>query len=141
MATELAMKRVTAGLVPVDAWGEETLAQIPLGRIVTVQARQSRNLDHHRKFFALLHIVQSNSEQYDTIERLLVMLKIAMGHVETIITRKGETVYVPKSINFASMDQAEFERFYDKAVEIILTHIMPGMERPDLEQEVELMLS
>ena len=138
MATSIIMRRVGSGLFPVGREGVEALERVTLDKDVKVVVKQTRNPAHHRKMFALLSRVQENcSDRYPTVEWLLTALKIATGHVDTIITKSGDTVYVPRSIDFANMSQDAFEPFYNKCIEIICRDILPGLNNDDLARELE----
>jgi len=136
MATEIIMRRAGEALFPVSADGAELLQNVSDSRDVKVVVKQARHPEHHRKFFALLSRVQENCEErYPTVEILLVALKGATGHVDTIKTDKG-TFLIPKSIDFANMSQDEFGPFYDRCIEIICSNILPGLDDADLEREL-----
>ena len=128
------VKHLTS-LRPSDSAGEEMLRNIKHGELVSIEVRRPRNVYHHRKFFALLNIVFENQEKYQTVEQLLTMFKIATGHCETMETPKG-TIYIPKSIAFHKMDQDEFSLFWDKCIKLVVTRILPGITKEDLEREL-----
>jgi hypothetical protein len=46
-------------------------------------------------------------------------------------------VAIPKSIAFHKMDQTEFEAFYDRCIDKIARHFLPGVKSEDLRREVE----
>ena len=136
MATEIIMRRTGEALFPVSADGAELLKNVSDSRDVKVIVKQARHPEHHRKFFALLSRVQENCDQrYPTVEILLVALKCATGHVDTIKTDKG-TFLIPKSIDFANMSQDDFGPFYERCMEIICRDILPGLDDADLEREL-----
>ena len=90
---------------------------------------------HHRKFFALLNVVFENQEKYESVEQLLTIFKIGTGHYETMVMKDG-VAYIPKSIAFQKMDQDEFSVFWDKCIKLIVTRILPGITKEDLEREI-----
>ena len=136
MATEVIMRRAGEALFPVSADGAELLQNVSDSRDVKVIIKQARHPEHHRKFFALLSRVQENcDERFPTIEVLLVGLKYATGHVDTIKTEKG-TFLIPRSIDFANMSQDEFGLFYQRCIEVICDQILPGLDDADLEREL-----
>lgn len=63
-------------------------------------------------------------------------IKVALGYGETVKLPDGRAILIPGSISFAAMDQGEFEQFYERAVELILTRILPGVDRPELDAQV-----
>ena len=46
----------------------------------------------------------------------------------------GYTDRQPDSISFANYDQTEFEKFYDEAIEYMITVIIPSLDKAELEQ-------
>lgn len=140
MATEALMRKEFGALRPVDAAGKDLIDHIGKGELVKVKISRPRNAGHHRKFFALLNLVFENQEHYPTLDHMLVALKVALGHCDTVILKNGQTAFIPRSISFAKMDQTEFEAFWDKACQIITKHFLPGVTKAQLEREVlELM--
>lgn len=73
---------------------------------------------------------------HEPLEHLLDGLKIALGHFDTYRLPTGEAVVKPRSISFAKMDQVSFGQFYDRALRLILTRILPRMQRSDLEARI-----
>jgi hypothetical protein len=126
-------------LRPCDEVGERALKQITQGNTVTCQVKQPRNVLHHRKFFALMSKVFENQEYFTSIEQLVAALKIAIGHVDVVQTRRG-TFTIPKSISFAKMDQAQFSEFYERAVDFVVSDVVPGLGRAELEAEIQEMI-
>ena len=87
-----------------------------------VTVTKARNPGHHRKMFKLLQLAYENQDIYDNFEDFFVEVKLKAGHYAEHITTKGKLVYVPKSIEFASMDQTEFAQFYNKVLTIVMEH-------------------
>lgn len=97
-----------------------------------------RNGPHHRKLFALLTLVANNSETYDTTKKSLVGVKLASGYVDHVVDpRTGEITQVPQSIAFDSMEQDEFDKFYEAAIDGVLRYILPQMGRETADRLLE----
>lgn len=126
-------------LRPCDEAGESALKRIGQGKIVACNVKQPRNVQHHRLFFALMSKVFENQTYFKTVEQLVTALKIAIGHTDTIQTKRG-TYTIPKSISFAAMDQGEFDTFYENSVQFVLTEVIPGLGRAELEAEIREMV-
>lgn len=141
MATELFARRHMGALRPIDAAGEQALADIPQGELVRVTIRRPRNVQHHRKFFALVAAIYPHQDLYPTEETLLAAIKVALGYGESIKLPDGRTIIVPGSISFAKMDQKAFADFYDRALTLILARILPGVNKADLEREIDEILA
>jgi hypothetical protein len=129
-------------LSPVDPHSAEIWADLPRGKVLGATIRQKRNVDHHRKFFALLNVVWPHQELYSTTDQLLDGIKLATGHTRDVMhPETGERFLAPASIAFDKMDQGAFEQFYDRAVDLICRRIIPGVGRADLEREVNEILA
>jgi hypothetical protein len=116
----LYLTRTIAGLAAVDDAGKDILRKIKLGRMVLCDVKQPRNIQHHRKFFALLNTVWQASGEWATVEDLLVELKIKLGVTKDVaIIESGEIVKIVGSISFAAMDQIEFDKFYERAIQAL----------------------
>lgn len=144
-------------LVPACRDAEEWLGKTKVGQGVLLDPRRPRNIQHHRKLFALLNVAVDNWPEPTTVEALLGAIKITTGHTLPIEVRssflfkfapalwdmfpKGLrallpgkfTVHMPQSINFESMSQDDFEPFYSQAVQIISTVL--GVDVETLETE------
>jgi hypothetical protein len=126
-------------LCPADDEAKEALSSIRDGEQIRADVRRLRNLRFHRLFFGLLNLVQANTN-YRSVDELLAVVKLGIGHVELVVTPDGDALWLPKSISFAKMDDLEFRRFWNRALDYILQKIIPGTNRADLEQEVYAML-
>jgi hypothetical protein len=136
--------RVTEkGLVPLDDNDWEVKKQLKLGSDVQVRVVMPRNIKFHRKFFALLSLtlenlpeVLQNELHIYNIESLLAAIKIDLGYFNTVNVT-GRYVVKLRSISFAKMDEAAFEKFYGNAVTNILNNYLKGTDRNQLLQEVQ----
>ena len=89
---------------------------------------QQRNYEFHKKLFALINLGYENQE-FTAVDkdgvtvtvsfehyRKLVILKA--GFYDIIQTEKG-VVYMPQSISYSSMDNAEFEELFNAILDVI----------------------
>lgn len=131
--TEIILKHREAragelGLFPVDDEGTGVLFKIKLGKEVGCEVIQRRNPKHHRLFFAILKFIKEHCERFEPtpIEKIKDAVKLATGLADTFIDAEtGKTYYVLRSMSWASMDQIEFNRFFDDATQVIATRWMP----------------
>lgn len=123
-------------LVPADLAAEEFLSEIADGREVMVTVRKARSPQHHRWFFALLRKAAENSDDFGSEDELLDALKLATGHCERRMKLDGSMYLAPKSINFASMDQTAFKRFYNRCAFLLATKIL-GCTPEELMGEID----
>jgi hypothetical protein len=60
---------------------------------------------------------------------------VSCGVVEPVITIEGEIIMYPSSTAFDAMKEEEFKAYFDAAMELITTRIIPGMDLEDLLRE------
>lgn len=134
---DLYLTRTIAGLAAVDDAGKDILRKIKLGKMVRCEITQPRNIQHHRKFFALLNTVWAAAGDWTTVDDLLIELKIKLGVTTDVVIREsGEVVKIIGSISFAAMDQLEFEKFYEKAIQALC--LMAGGIDSDMLRQLVL---
>lgn len=131
--TALVFQKHLGCLKPTDEAGEEALRKVKMGTLVKVEFTGSpRNIAHHRKLFALLNTIYKNQEHYKSVDHILMAMKFALGYTEKIRTKRGE-IEIPLSISFAAMDQEEFAKLYERALDWVESEVIPGLNRADLE--------
>lgn len=122
-----------------DAVSDDMLRELPSNTLLKALITLPRNIGHHRLFFALLSVVAKAQNTYSTTDRLLSVIKVGTGHFETY-ELDGKQIIEPQSISFAKMDQAAFRQFFDKAVLVIMSKMLPGVGKADLMREVYAMI-
>jgi len=133
MAVKLAMMRRGVMLMGVDPYSIDEIKKIGREEIVSVTLTRMRCGGHHRKFWKLMTMIFETQDVYNDIEDMVDDIKIAIGHSRQRTDRHGEVFIMPKSISFSSMDQAAFEKFYEKVIAFCLAEILPGVTRPDFD--------
>ena len=127
-------------LEPSDRASEEFMSyKVKEGDILSATIRRPRNPKHHAKWWALLSLIHESTEvqdRYPSVENLNDAIKLALGYCDQIILPDGKCALKVKSIAFESMDQTAFEDFYSRAVDVIVTQLVPHLNREDLERQV-----
>lgn len=136
MADTLILRKTLGGLRAEDAIGQEVLSRIPLGGAVKAEITQPRNLRHHRKMYALLQAIYPHQTAYPTLKMFEGAVKCAVGFGEMVQLPDGRTILSPGSWAFGNLDQSGFEAVYDRVLDLIVTRILPGLDRDDVEREV-----
>ncbi len=137
--SKIFMRKSLNSLLPVDRMAEEALSKLKVGDVVQVEFAKPRNIKFHRWWWALMTIVSDNMDGDFSPEVVCEVIKIRVGHVTVVKTKKGEC-FIPQSISFANMDQKGFEVFVEKAIHVIVCDILPGVNSSELKVEVEHMI-
>lgn len=117
------------GFVPADIHAEEAMNKVAIGATVMLTVRRPRNPAHHRKLFALFHVVLEQTDRWADATVLLEDLKLATGLFETRVSALTGMPYpVPASISFAAMSQDRFEAWYAKAIRVLSDHLGTDVE-------------
>jgi len=139
MQGQIVMRRTADGMVPVGPEGHAVLARLKIGDKVLVKVHRPRSIEQARLFWGLLTKV-AEATSYDSPERLLTHLKVALGRYDLERLPDGRTGIAPHSISFASMSQADFHKFFDESVKLICSEMLPGVESAELVSEIHGML-
>ena len=124
MATDVRVKRVMDRLVPADKVSADELAELPANTILRCQITRPRNPRHHAKYWALISAIFPHQTAYATRNQL-------HEHLMT-----GEIEYEADSIAFDNLDQKGFEEVYERIVQVVLTRVLPGVGKRDLDAQV-----
>ena len=113
----------------------ETAKKIKVNEPYEFEFKNVRNPGHHRKYFALLNLVVSNTEKFKDVNHLRMILAIECGHYDELIDPlSGEVRIIPKSISFSSMGQDEFSELYSKSLDYCCKVL--GVEKSEIIEEI-----
>lgn len=93
---------------------------VPLGKEGLFSLAKARNPRFHRLAMSMLKHVYENQDHYHSFDDFLCEIKLRAGWYREHITIKGKVVYVPKSVNFASMKEIEFQEFMTSARDVLM---------------------
>lgn len=130
------LKKHLSALHPADEEATEFLKNIKSGIVFSAEIRRPRNYENHKRYFSLLKLVVENQEKFNNIEQLKEAIKFELGYTEMVRKFDGTFVEKAKSINFASMNEVDFQKYFSLSVDVILKYILPGTDRKELINEV-----
>ena len=111
-------------LIPETDEDYEKKGTLQIGKTYSVDIRLVRNPDCHRKYFVMLNcawslLPQSVQEGFRSRENFRKYVQIAAGFSEPFFHPTEGFIDMPKSINFESMDELEFQDLYQKVRTVI----------------------
>ena len=128
------VKNTLSGLIPLYNSDFEEKKKLKIGVEYLCDIKKPRNYDYHKRFFAMLNIGWQNT-RFENINfeayRSYVIMK--SGYYDSFETNSGIMI-LPQSMSFANMDQSEFERLNNAAIDVIIRDI--GVSREELLQEI-----
>ena len=128
-------KSADGKLIPSSEKSIKIFNKVKIGEEILIDYKAKRNLQFHKKGFALLNLVFQNQDIYTNLEDLRVEFRLKAGYYTEHITTKGKLIYIPKSMSFAEMDENEFEELYSKFIDIALQHFVK-MDKRDFEDAI-----
>ena len=138
-------------LVPAHQTDEDALKALPTSVPLRVKVTRMRNVQFHRKYFALLNYafecwtppegqaLASNisvvvEKNFDRFRKDIIILA---GFYEAHYRLNGEVRLEPKSISFSSMDQDAFDILYDKTIDVIIKHVLSNYTGDELRNVID----
>ncbi len=141
---DILCKVTTHGLVPMYDSDLDMKKRLRVGSVVRCRVNYARNYAHHKKFFALVRLTFDNlpsnlAERWciHNEEDMLRRFKRDLGYYTSIYNELGEREIEYQSISFASMDQYEFEQFYNRCIDLVMHRYIQGLGREDLLTEID----
>lgn len=128
------------GLVPFGDDDYDQKKKLKVGEAYTVEVKVMRNVDFHRKYFALIayaweFLNEKEVARFKSKENFRKYLEIAAGHCEVIYhPRMQAFVEIPKSISFGSMDNAAFSDLYQRVKDVIFSIIGGRVSETEFER-------
>lgn len=122
------------GWIPCDEDTVKEYNKQKFGDEIYVEYKPRRNYQFHKKMFSMLNLVLNNQERFKTTNELLDAIKHHSGHTVSYYDIEGREWKKPKSIAFYAMDNDEFEKFYNLAIDACLL-IVP-MGKIELEKAI-----
>lgn len=127
------------GLVPCGDDDYDEKKKLKIGQAYSVEVRVARNVDFHRKYFALIayaweFLNEQELATFKTKDNFRKYVEVAAGHCDVIFhPRLQEFVEIPKSISFGSMDNAEFSDLYQRVKDVIFSIIGGRVTQEEFE--------
>lgn len=127
-------------LAPATPMDGDMLAKFSPTAPITVRLTQERHGGQHRLYFALLGKVCENLDTAATAEELHEWVKT---NTRVIFTDRvtGELFETgPASVAFEAMDQPAFHDFFRRVIDLLVSRIIPGLDKQALRQEAAALL-
>ena len=122
---KLLLQNTAVGLVPLYDSDFDEKRKLKPGQVYQADIKVVRNIQFHRKMWSMLNtawalLPEKTQNGFRSFEGFRAYLLVAAGFYETYFSPKlKEYVEVPRSMSFASMDNAEFEDCYNAIKDVI----------------------
>ena len=122
-----------AGLLPLYPSDQDEKRKLKLGQDYEADIRLPRNIQFHKKAFALFNIGHQNTKlklPFDVYRKIMTM---RAGYFKAYQTDKG-VHYEADSLAFGNMDQSTFEDVYSRVLDTIIGDI--GSTKEEIEKQL-----
>ena len=138
---ELLLYNTPSGLKPCYDEDYEEKKKLKIGEIYKAKITIPRNINHHRKFFAML----KTCWEYQSEERRAKMFQNSFDLFrQTVLLAAGisnriwdvkekKFIDIPKSISFSNMTQTEFDEVYNRCFDVLCSTFVSHVSRYELE--------
>ena len=129
------VKQLNGSLISAYNTDSDKIKKLKPGEFYKCKITHPRNIQFHRKFFALIKMLFDNQEIYINADRLRKDLLISAGYFEEWVDFYGEIHREAKSISFAKMTEFEFGEMYSRVLDQIVANF--NFDKQDIIDNVE----
>ena len=140
---ELFLMNTTDGLKPMFDTDFDEKKKLKLGQSYKAKITKARNIDFHRKYFALINCAWEymNEKQCEFFKNnsnlFRKTVQVSAGFYTPLYSiKRKEWIEEPTSISFDKMDNVEFEELYTKVRDVIFTLLEKTVSQEEFEQNL-----
>lgn len=115
----------------------EAIRKIRQGALVEVTAKRQPSARMRRFYWALLGIVADNHPFYTDREVIHDVIRIGIQLVRISVMMDGTVVMIPRSTANSAMNFEEFKDFFNRAMDYVVTSLLPGVVKEEVIREIE----
>jgi hypothetical protein len=113
----------------------KVVEQLPIGQTLTFRYHLPRSPAHHRLFFAKLGSLLARTETFDDLDKLRYWLVMGAGYFDLIPGLDGQPNAIPRSLNFDTMDEADFSELHRQVDQFLWTPRAQAVLWPELNAD------
>ncbi len=132
---DIFLMRTVGGLVAGDEEAKTALRRWRIGETLRCAVKKPRCYDNHKRYFALVKLTFDNQEKYASFEHFRKAVQLEAGHVDWIPSIKGQLVPVPRSIDYSTLDELEFNKVFMETM-AVCSKVLGDIGLHELEAEV-----
>lgn len=135
---KLLLKRIIDGWAAADADSCEASKRFTVGECYRASIVRPRSVKSLARYWVLVDIIFHNTDQFASKDEVHDYLKLRAGHCTLIASKStGEIFKVPKSIDFDSLEEADWQAVHRRITDVVLEDILPGVTESELQYEIE----
>lgn len=91
------------------------------GETISVKTKRVRSAKHHRFYFVLMNVLFDHNNTFSEPYAMRKWLEIEAGHYLQGVDGDGVIYKIPKSIDYASLEESDFAELHNKIQKLLLT--------------------
>ena len=107
------------------------------GTVISADIKQARNYEQHKRFFSFLETTFDMQDHFTEPEAYRKWITMKSGYFDTIVTPKGDTLFVAQSISFEAMDEDIFKKLFDTAIDVFIRELGKGLTDQELLRAID----
>lgn len=131
------LTKTLQGLAPADDEARDHLKKYNIGNTLAADVVKPREHRSLRRYWAMIKIVQENTDRFESRQVLHEYLKLRAGHFTAITSADGEVFKIANSLDYATLDETGFQEVWARIVDVVANEILPGIEIDSLELEIQ----
>ena len=135
---QLHLKKTLAGFSLADEMSVENAKRFKVGEVYRAEVVKPRSRKTLGRWWVLCQMILDNTELFRSKEQASDYLKIRAGHSTSIVSKStGEIFHVANSIDFDSLDEAQFQDLWQRVCDVVVQDILPGITQNEIEYEIQ----
>lgn len=141
---KIRLMNTSSGLLPLYNEDYDEKKKLKIGKVYEAEICLPRNLQFHRKYFALLRCAWEymNEQRQDFFKNDLNVfrksLEVAAGWCEPLYDLKTMSwFHAPKSISFGKMNEEEFNILYNNVRDMLFMIIIPNISQEEFDRNLK----
>jgi hypothetical protein len=141
---KLLLLNTPTGLKPLYDADFDEKRKLRLGEVYTAEVKLARNIQFHRKYFALINTAWEYLNEATTahfggnVEAFRKCVEVAAGHCDRVYHLASKSwLEVPKSIAFDKMDEAAFGDLYERVKDVLFRVFLKDIDEKEFIRIVE----
>lgn len=135
---KLLLRKTLTGWAPGDEMSVETAKRFKVGETYRAEIVKPRSHKTLARYWVLCQMILDNTEMFRSKEQVSDYLKIRTGHSTSIVAKKtGEIFHVANSIDFDTLDEAQFADLWSRVCDVVTEDILPGITESEINYEVQ----
>jgi len=119
-------------LIPHNQQTLNWMAKRKSGEVISAEIKQVRNYENLKRFFSFVKKTFDMQDHFTEKEAYRRWLTMKAGYFSTLVTPKGDTLFIADSVSFEKMKEDEFNKMFSTVIDVFLRELGKGISEADL---------